>query len=136
METPQARLADLGTAVVWLDPVEAAIVFDRIRPCFDESRYGLSKTSFDPPVERVDVDAPADEVRTWLEARIGRGPELVLVAYTREDVCEVPARLFLSNWASHFCPPDDEIAVLPRYGGWILCYFRGDQFEFGRSDPA
>lgn len=136
MVEPRDRLTPLGSAVIWLSPPEAAAAFDRIRPCFDASRYGLSKTAFDPPVERVDVDDTAGVVRAWLEVRVGRGPDLILVAYTRDEVCEVPARLFLDHWQSHFCPADDEIAVMPRYGGWILCYFHGDQFEFGRGSPA
>jgi hypothetical protein len=118
-----------------LDGPAALAAFRRIRPCWDESRYGLSKTAF-AIVERLDVDVPAAESRAWLEARIGRDPELILVAYSSDEVCEVPARLFLEHWQSHFCPPDDEVAVLPLRGGWVLCYFHGDQFEFARGGPA
>ncbi|QEL19958.1 ubiquitin family protein [Limnoglobus roseus] len=136
MDSHEDRLAALQVPVVWLGPGEAAAAFDRIRVCFDDRRYGLSKTAFTPPVERVDVDAPPEVLRAWLGERVGGGEESVLVAYSRDEVCKVSVGTFVDLWHSHFCPPDDEIAILPPNGGWILCYFHGDQFEFGRGSPA
>jgi hypothetical protein len=135
MDSYRERLAGLVPAESWLGEADAVAALCRVRMCFDDLRYGLSKSAFGR-VDRLNVAAPPAESRAWLEERVGRGPEVVRVVYTRDEVCEVPAQVFLDNWQTHFCPPDDEIAVLPPQGGWILCYFHEEQFEFARGGPA
>jgi hypothetical protein len=135
MDSCRDKLAPLEPPVSWLGETDAFAAFRRVWLCFDESRHGLSKSGFDQ-IDRLDVDAPSAVSREWLAERIGRGSELVLVVYMRDEVCEVPVRLFLDHWQTHFCPAGDDIAVLPPQRGWILCYFHEDQFEFVRGGPA
>ena len=66
------------------------------------------------------MDVPAAESQLWLAERIGRGTQSVLAVYTQDEVCEVPARLFMDHWQSHFCPAGHDVAVLHPRGGWVL----------------
>jgi hypothetical protein len=69
-------------------------------------------------------------VRKWLDDRVSRGEDEVLLVWTRETAAIVTRRLFIDRWSDFWYPCSDDLTVIGNVGAWRIEMYHDGTFDF------